>query len=307
MVDIGSNDGTLLSGFFRRGMRVLGVEPTNIATLANENGIKTVQAFFDEACASQIVESHGHAKLVTATNVFAHVADLGKFIRGLDILLDSDGIFLLENHYLIAILNGGQFDTIYHEHLRSYSLHSLLALFSYYDFTLVDAQQVSRYGGNIRAYVRKGRSRPVKGGLTELLQRERDFGLHERGCYDAFRERAEKAKVDLLRLALKCKEEGKSFVGNSCPGRASTLLNYCGIDSTLMPYIAEQSTSLKLGLYLPGKHIPIVNNQRLFDEQPEYVVLLAWHYAASIAQQLRARGLRSRLVIPLPELVILEG
>jgi hypothetical protein len=288
-------------------MRVVGVEPTNIARLARENGVETVQAFFDEDCARRIVESHGPAKLVTATNVFAHMASLGRFLRGLDILLDKDGVFVLENHYLVAILKGGQFDTVYHEHLRSYSLKSILALFDFYDFTVMDAREVSRYGGNIRAYIGKGRNRPVKPGVGQMLAMERDFGLEDPACYQAFRERAEKVKLDLLRLALRCKDEGKSFVGNSCPGRASTLLNYCGIDTDLMPYIAEQPSSLKLGLHLPGKHIPVVNNQRLIDEQPDYVVLLAWHYAEPIAEQLRARGLRSRLVVPMPELRILDA
>jgi hypothetical protein len=307
VVDVGSNDGTLLSAFKRRGMRVVGVEPTNIAALALEAGIETVQAFFDEECARRVVESFGKAKLVTATNVFAHMAGLGDFLRGLDILLADDGVFVLENHYLVDIIRGGQFDTIYHEHLRSYSLKSILTLFDFYDFTVLDARQVSRYGGNIRAYVGKGRDRPVKGSVGEILQMENDFGLNASACYAAFRDRAQKAKLDLLRIAVKCRDEGLSFVGNSCPGRASTLLNYCGIDRTLMPYICEQPTSLKLGLHLPGKHIPVVDNQRLIEEQPDYVVLLAWHYAEPIAEQLRARGLRSRLVVPLPELRILNS
>jgi hypothetical protein len=306
VVDVGSNDGTLLSCFKARGMRVVGVEPTNIAKLARESGIETVQAFFDEDCARRIVESFGPAKLVTATNVFAHMATLGSFLRGLETLLDSDGVFVLENHYLVDILQGGQFDTIYHEHLRSYSLKSIVALFNFYDFTVMDAKLVSRYGGNIRVYVGKGRNRVVRPSVQHLLQAEADFGLNESACYAAFRARAEKAKFDLLRIALDCKDKGYSFVGNSCPGRASTLLNYCGIDRSLMPYICEQSTSLKLGLHLPGKHIPVVDNQRLIDEQPDYVVLLAWHYGEPIAQQLRARGLRSKLIAPLPEMRILE-
>jgi hypothetical protein len=306
IVDVGSNDGTLLSGFKAKGMRVVGVEPTNIARLAREGGIETVQAFFDEDCARRIVESHGRAKLMTATNVFAHITTLGHFIRGLEILLDSDGVFVFENHYLLDILRGGQFDTIYHEHLRSYSLRSIVTLFAFYDFTVVDARQVSRYGGNVRAYVAKGRDRTRQPSVDKLLQKEHDFGLQDPGCYAAFRARAEQARSDLLRLALDCKDKGVSFVGNSCPARASTLLNYCGIDRSLMPYICEQPTSLKLGLHLPGKHIPIVNNQRLIDEQPDYVVLLAWHYGEPIGQQLRARGLRSKLVLPLPEVRMLD-
>lgn len=306
VVDIGSNDGTLLSAFKTKAMRVLGVEPTNIAKLARERGIETVQAFFDEECARRIVESHGRAKLVTATNVFAHVASLGRFIAALEVLLEPDGVFVLENHYVPDIMRGGQFDTIYHEHLRSYSLRSIVRLFDYYDFTVVDAREVSRYGGNIRAYVARGRDRPRRASVQALLEKERDFGLDDPDCYASFRARAERAKRDFLRLALDCKDKELSFVGNSCPGRASTLLNWYGVDCFFMPYICEQPTSLKLGLHLPGKHIPIVNNQRLIDEQPDYVVLLAWHYAEPIAQQLRARGLRSKLVMPLPEVRVLD-
>lgn len=307
VVDVGSNDGTLLSGFKRRGYRVVGVEPTNIARIANDAGIETLQAFFDEDAARRIVESHGPARLVTATNVFAHMASLGSFIRGLETLLAPDGTFLLENHYLLEIMRGGQFDTIYHEHLRTYSLKSILRLFDYYDFTVVDAKQVSRYGGNIRVYVGKGSDRQPAKSVADQLRTEDAYGLSRPESYRRFREHAERAKLDLLQMAIKCKQDGASFVGNSCPGRCSTLLNYCGIDRTLMPYICEQPTSLKLGLHLPGLHIPIVDNQRLIDEQPDYVVLLAWHYWEPISEQLRARGLRSNLIVPLPELRVLSA
>lgn len=306
VIDIGSNDGTLLSGFKSRGMRVLGVEPTNICRIAQEAGIDTMQAFFDEATARKIVETHGHAKVATATNVFAHVAMLGSFIRGLETLLSPDGVFVFENHYLLEVMRDGQFDTIYHEHLRTYSLKSIVRLFDFYDFTVVDAREVSRYGGNIRVYAARGKNRPVKPSVARILKAEDDFGLSTSACYAAFRKRAEKAKIDLLALAIQCKKDGLSFVGNSCPGRCSTLLNYVGIDTSLMPYICEQPTSLKLGLHLPGKHIPVVPNERLIEEQPDYVVLLAWHYSEPIAQQLRQRGLKSKLVVPLPVLRILS-
>jgi SAM-dependent methyltransferase len=305
VVDVGSNDGTLLSGFKKRGMRVLGIEPTDIASIARGLGIDTQQTFFDLAAAKLIVETHGRPKVVTATNVFAHMASLGAFLRGVEHLLAPDGVFVLENHYLLEVIRAGQFDTIYHEHLRTYSLRSLIKLFSYYDLTPIAAQQVSRYGGNIRVYVAKGKGRHVTASISALLKAESEFGLDRPETYARFAARAEKAKLDLLRLALDCREKGASFVGNSSPGRCSTLLNYVGIDRNLMPYIAEQPTSLKLGRYLPGKHIPIVDNERLIREQPDYVVLLAWHYAEPIAKQLRDRGLRSKFVVPLPEIQIL--
>jgi SAM-dependent methyltransferase len=306
VVDIGSNDGTLLSGFKQRGMRVLGVEPTNIGKIARESGIDTLQSFFNEDTARRIVETHGQAKLVTATNVFAHMAPLGTVLRGIEQLLAPDGVFILENHYLLDVMKTGQFDTIYHEHLRTYSLKSLVKLFSFYDLTPIDVREVSRYGGNIRLYVAKGKDKPVRSTIADLLMKEEEFGLSRPEAYTAFRQLAEKTKINLMKLAIDCKDKGLSFVGNSCPGRCSTLLNYVGIDKTLMPYICEQPTSLKLGLHLPGKHIPIVDNERLIREQPDYVVLLAWHYGEPIAQQLRARGLKSKLVMPLPSVHILQ-
>lgn len=304
--DIGSNDGTLLTAFNANGMRVTGIEPTNIAHIANQEGIKTIHASFNQQVAKQIVESMGQAKLVTATNVFAHMASLGDVIEGLEILVSNDGYFVLENHYLIPVMERLQFDTIYHEHLRTYSLRSLITLFDYYNFTVIDAKEVSRYGGNIRVYVAKGKNHSAKASVNELLAKEERVGLSDPDYYKRFREKSINLKNQLLEFIIKCRQNNVSIVGNSCPGRCSTLLNFSGIGPDLLPYLGEQATSLKLNKYLPGTHIPIVNNQRLIDEQPEYVVLLAWHYAEPIMEQLKARGLNSKFVIPMPEFKIVE-
>lgn len=306
VVDVGSNDGTLLAGFEKLGMRVLGVEPTDVAKIAREeNGVDTLQAFFTEETARLIRTDYGPARAVTATNVFAHMTALGDVMAGVSTLLPAGGVFVTESHYLPRIIERVQYDTIYHEHLRSYSLKSLVRLFDYYDFTVVDAREVNRYAGSIRVYAVKGRGRPVAAGVGELLERERSFGLYEKTRYDTFRDKARKARDDLLRLALGAQDRGESFAANSCPGRGSTLVNYTGLTPDLVPYIGEQPTSLKLGQYLPGQHIPIVENSRLIDEQPDYVLLLAWHYAAAIASELRGRGLRSKLVVPLPEVRVI--
>ena len=305
VVDIGSNDGTLLSAFRDMGMRVQGVEPTNIAKYAVQAGIETIQEPFTPSSAQKILESRGKAKLVTATNVFAHMQGLGDFLEGLEALIDSDGYFVLENHYLGAVMDRLQFDTIYHEHLRTYSLRSLVTLFYYYDFRVVDAMKVSRYGGNIRVVAAKGKSGNPSSRVTEILAEE-DATMRDPGYYKRFRERSIQLKNQFVELAIQCAKSGSLLIGNSCPGRCSTLLNFAGVGPDLMPYIAEQPASLKLGKYLPGKHIPIVNNQRLIDEQPEHVMLLAWHYAKPIAEQLRERGLRSKLYVPMPELALME-
>jgi SAM-dependent methyltransferase len=306
VIDIGSNDGTLLGGFKAHGTRVLGVEPTDIAKIAQAAGIDTVQSFFNEEVARRLLADHGPADLMTASNVFAHMASLGEVVRGIRALLKDDGVFVLENHYLVDVLQKAQYDTIYHEHIRTYSLRSLVKLFSYYGMQVIRAERVSRYGGNIRAHVSKNPSRAVDASVGELLAVEESLGLGEEGIYETFRRRVAESRRRLVDLAVTAANKGQRFVGNSCPGRSNTLLHYCDINTSLMPYIAEQPASLKKGLYSPGKHIPVVDNSILFAEQPDFVVLLAWHYAEPIAADLRRRGLKSKLIQPLPECAILD-
>jgi SAM-dependent methyltransferase len=305
VVDIGSNDGTLLAGFKQRGARALGVEPTNIAQLAQAAGIDTVHSFFNLSIAQEIAATHGKADLITASNVFAHMANLGDVIEGIRALMKDDGTFVLENHYLVDVLNKAQYDTVYHEHLRTYSCRSLVTLFSFYGMRVFHAERVSRYGGNIRAHICKD-ARPAESSVDLLLRAEDEIGLARREIYEEFRRKVEISRDSLLETALAARKKGLRFVGNSFPGRANTLLHYCDIGNRLMPYIAEQPTSLKKGLFSPGKHIPVVDNEILFREQPDYVVLLAWHYSEPIAADLRRRGLKSKLIIPLPQCKILE-
>lgn len=306
VIDVGSNDGTVLLAFKRRGMRVLGVEATNIAQIANGSGVETVQAFFDEQIARQIVKSHGHASVMTATNVFAHVAGLGTIMRGVSHLLEDGGVFVTESHYIVDLLETLQFDSIYHEHLRYYSMRSIIRLFELYDFTVTDVERIDNYGGSVRVFAVKGRGLPVSQAVTDLLQLEEELGIYGRDVYKQFADRVRKVRRDLLAKVLNIKAAGQTLCGIGCPGRSSTLLNYVGLDPDLMPYIAEQSTSLKLGLYLPGTHIPIVDEKRMFDEQPDYALMLSWHYAEPIIAKLREKGLRSRIILPLPEVIVSE-
>lgn len=301
-VDIGSNDGTLLTGFKRLGMRTLGIEPTNIARIAEkENNVETIQEFFDEHLANNIVVDYGNAKVITMTNVFAHMANLGEVMRGICRLLDEDGVFISESHYLMDIIEKTQFDSIYHEHIRTYTLKSLVFLCQCFNLEVFDVERATRYGGNIRVYIGRKGKREVTARVGELLSLEIEKGLFQARTFANFRSRVYKARDDLMSFAYQARRIGVGFVGNSCPGRCVPLLNFFGMTPDLMPYVAEQPTSLKLGKYLPGRHIPIVDNKRLIEDQPEYVVLLAWHYAQPIAEQLRARGLKSKFIVPLPE------
>jgi hypothetical protein len=306
-VDVGSNDGTLLTGFKRHGMRVLGVEPTDMALYARaENQIETRQAFFTEAIAEEIVSSHGRAKIVTMTNVFAHMATLGEVMRGLVRLLDTDGIFITESQYLLDVLEGNQFDGIYHEHVRTYSLKALATLMPYYGLEVFDVRRASRYGGNIRAYIARKGAQLVSRAVAELLHVEEDAGLYAPATWTAFRKRVRGNREQFLALAYDAKHRGKRFVADSCPGRGAVLVNYYGLDEELLPYIAQLPGSEKVGKYLPGTRIPIVDNEIILKEQPDYIVILAWHYAEYIMRQWRKKGVKGKFVIPLPKFRIVE-
>ena len=307
VVDVGSNDGTFLSGFAKMGVRTLGVEPTNIAQIAREeNKVETLQAFFTDAVAADIVASHGQAKLVTMTNVFGHMAELGEVMRGLVRLLEPKGVIVSESQYLLDLLEKNQFDSVYHEHVRIYSLKSLVALAKAFDLEVFDVQRVSRYGGKVRAYFARKGVFPVKPSVRALLLVEERAGLFTPQTWTAFRDRVERNRDAFMDFSYRTVREGQSIVGNSCPRRGSTLLNYYGVDRHLMPYIGELPTSLKLGLFAPGVHIPVVDSRRLFDEQPDFVVLLAWQYADFMAQTLRAQGLKSKFIVPMPEFAVLD-
>lgn len=306
-VDVGSNDGTLLTGFKRNDMEVLGVEPTNIANIArDENGIETIQSFFTEAIAHDITETHGPAKVITMTNVFAHMAPLGEVMRGLATLLDTDGIFITESQYLLDVLESNQFEGIYHEHVRTYSLKALVTLMPYYGLEVFDVQRASRYGGNIRAYIARKGVHPIRQQVLDLLALEEEKGLFRPETWAAWRDRISNNRTKFMQLAYDAKAKGQKFVAASCPGRGAVLLNYYGIDTHVIPYIAEIPTGLKIGRYMPGVHIPVVSNEILFTDQPDYIVILAWHYADYIIADFKKRGLKSKFIVPLPELTVID-
>ena len=306
LVDIGSNDGTLLREYKKKGMKVVGVEPTNMAQLANKDNLETLQMPFNQNAANLIKKKYGKAKLITATNVFAHMSSLKDVIMGIVDLLDEDGLFIFENHYIIDILKLNQYDSIYHEHIRSYSLTSLEYLFNLYNLKIIDAEVVERYNGTIQVTISKNKNKKQNSSVIQILNYEKEFGLFKDNVWSEFRRNVFKTKNDLRKVLGDLKNDGKSIVANSCPGRCSTLLNFCDIGKDLIPYIAEQSTSHKLNKFLPGKHIPIFDNKILFEEQPDYILILAWHYAKPIIKSLKIRGLKSRFIIPLPNVKIID-
>lgn len=306
-VDVGSNDGTLLTGFKRNGMRTLGVEPTNIAKIAAlENKIDTIQEFFTESLAKNIVSEYGNAKVITMTNVFAHMAPLGEVMRGLSQLLDKDGVFITESQYLLDVLESNQFEGIYHEHIRTYSLKSLVALFPYYGMEVFDVSRASRYGGNIRVYVARNGVFPINQNVGDLLKLEEKVGLYKPETWAQWRYRVAENRNRFIELMHEANRKGLRFVADSCPGRGAVLVNYYGIDKNMMPYVAQLPGSEKVGKFMPGSHIPIVDNEIIMKEQPDYVVILAWHYGDYIMEQWRKKGLKSKFVLPLPQFKIID-
>lgn len=305
VIDIGSNDGTLLDGFKERGMRVLGVEPTNVADVANQKGISTIKEFFGEETTQKILTSYGKAKVVTATNMFAHVNNIFELTRGISSILADDGVFVSESQYLMDMLEKTALDTIYHEHLRYYSLRPLQKMLSLAGMSMVDAERVEAAGGSIRVYAIKGDRHPSEQ-LKRLIETEDSAGIYDDGAFNKLSEPVKQAKLNLLELLIACKKENKRVVGIGAPGRSNTLLNYMHIDNQILDYAVEKGGSPKIGLFTPGTHIPIVDEKILFSDQPDYGLLLSWHIADELTAKLRSLGYRGKFIVPLPEPKILE-
>lgn len=306
-VDIGCNDGTLLAALKALGCQGLGVEPTDVAKVAATRGLEVRQDFFGEVLATNLREEEGAADVVTMTNVFAHMANLGDVMRGICELLAKDGVFVTESHYLLDVLEKTQFDTVYHEHIRTYSLKALQLLAPQYGLEVFDVERPGRYGGNLRAYIGWAGRRPVAQAVGALRALEEARGLHTLEAWAAFRARALRARETFMAWLYRIQTSGFRVGGKSCPGRASTLINWYGIKPELVPYLAEIDGSLKIGLYSPGAHIPVVHEREMLRDPPDYLVLFAWHYGDQIIERLWREGVRSRFVVPLPEFTVVDG
>lgn len=304
IIDIGSNDGSLLQAFKEKGLRVLGIEPTDAAKTANTNGIETIQAYFNEDVAQAAVQKHGRAAFITLTNAFAHIPDPMSIMRGIETLLDDDGLFVSESQYLLDMMEHLELDTIYHEHLRFYSLKPLQALFSASGCSIVDAERIAAAGGSIRVYAKKG-NHPSSPRVQELLAAEEHAGLYDVARLKKFAQQMVDAKHELLRLLLDCKQEGARIAAIGSPARSNTLLGFSRIDSTIIDYACEKAGSPKIGLFTPGTHIPVVDEKRLFTEQPEYALILSWHIGEEMVQLMKKLGYRGKFIMPLPHPVII--
>ena len=299
VVDIGSNDGTLISNFQKGGHRILGIEPTDVAKIASERGIDTIQRYFAKEVGREVREKHGAAKVVTAANCFAHIEDVHAIVDGIMEMLSPDGVFISESHYLIGLLDDLQYDTVYHEHLRYYSVGSLAHLLAMHGLEVFHARKIPTHGGSIRVYAARKGTRPVQGSVKQMLDSE-PRGEAMRKRLATFRHDVMLTKLRLHAMIREIKESGGSICGISAPSRASTLINYVGLDSAIIDYVCEIEGSLKIGKCMPGTLIPVVEESRMFKDQPDCAIIFSWHIAAELAPKLRAKGYKGRLITPLP-------
>ena len=299
VVDIGSNDGTLLSNF-SDSYSVLGIEPTNVANLAEQRGIRSLQQFFKPEVAAKVVAEFGKAKLVTATNCFAHIADVHAILDGIGAMLSDDGVFVSESHYLVSLIDTLQYDTIYHEHLRYYSLGSLQYLLQSAGWEIIHAERIPTHGGSIRVFAARKGTRSVSDTVANILQSEpKGEKLSERLA--KFGEDTARSKLKLWGVLAELKGKGARICAISAPSRSATLANYVGLDDQIIDYVCEIKGSLKIGKYLPGTRIPILEESVLYEKQPDYALMFSWHIADELAGKIRSKGYNGEFIVPLPE------
>ena len=305
VIDIASNDGTLLQGFQEKNVRVLGVEPSKVAKIAKTNGVPTINDFFNETVSEQIVSKYGKSKIITATNVFAHVDKLHSMMLGIKNLMDTNSVFVSESHYVLDLIEKLQYDTIYHEHLRFYGLSQLVQLFQKYNMDIFDVERISTHGGSIRVYSCLSNSFKKSVEVDKILQLEKEKQISTKKTMMNFAKKVHENKENLTNLLQNLKLQNKTIVGISAPARSSTILNFCDIDSSLLDFICEKS-DLKINKFTPGSHIPIKSDQELIEAQPDYALLLSWHLAESIIPKIKNDGFKGQFIVPLPEVKILK-
>jgi hypothetical protein len=298
VVDIGSNDGNLLNNF-KDHHRVLGITPEEIGRIAIERGIPTIIDYFTEKSVSRVISEYGKARLVTATNVFAHIENVNHIADLILELLQPGGVFISESHYLLSLIETLQYDTIYHEHLRYYSLHSLQYLLESHGLEIFHAKRIPTHGGSVRVYAARKGDYTVKKTVTDLLALEKPVVLEKKNFME-FKNKVVISKLSLHEMLLRIKEKGERIYGISAPSRASTLINYVGLDDGIIDYVLEIKGSHKIGKYVPGTLIPVEEESRLFNDQPEYALLLSWHIADELMPKLRQKGFKGKFIIPLP-------
>ena len=301
VVEVACNDGSLLKRFRDHGVRTLGVEPaSNIAAQARAEGLDVLDVFFGEQAAGDIRRSHGTARAVIGNNVLAHVDDTRGFLAGARTLLAPGGLVITEVPYLGRFLDRLEYDTVYHEHLCYFSIGALAQLCEAAGLTIVRIDDVPVHGGSVRMYAAGsvGGHAPA---VLDRIEEERGRGMQKPACYAGFADRVARQRDALQQLLRNLRADGAQLAGYGAPAKGNTLLNFCGIDSEALPYVVDKSP-MKIGLYTPGTHIPVMPVSTLLERQPDYVMILAWNLAPEIMQQQSEYADRGgRFIVPIPE------
>jgi len=308
VIELASNDGYLLQYFVERGIPALGIEPAaNVAESARKRGVETLVKFFGRELGAELAASGKRADLVIGNNVLAQVPDLNSFVAGIANVLKPTGTVTLEFPHLQRLIEGNQFDTIYHEHFSYFSLLAVEKIFAAHGLVLFDVEELWTHGGSIRVYGRPvaDTSRAVSARVDELRAREEGLGFRKMETYAAFEERVRETKRRLLELLIAAKRAGKRIAGYGAPGKGNTLLNYCGIRVDFLDFTVDRNP-YKHGRFLPGTHIPIFPPDKIEAEKPDYIFILPWNLKDEIMKQLaHVRSWGAQFIVPIPEAQII--
>jgi SAM-dependent methyltransferase len=306
VAEVASNDGYLLQHFVQRGIPVLGIEPArNVAAVAEQKGVRTVTEFFGVESARRLAKRHGRADLIVGNNVLAQVPDLNDFVGGMPLLLAPNGTVTLEFPHLARLIEGNQFDTIYHEHYSYFSLYTTERIFAASGLRVYDVEELPTHGGSLRIWgCHAADPRRETPRLRALRARELVDGVDQLRYYADFGQRVVRTKHRLLEFLIQARRDGKTIAGYGAPGKGNTLLNYCGIRGDFLEYTVDRNP-YKQGLFLPGTHIPIHRPERLEQTRPDYIFILPWNIKDEIMAQLEyARAWGARFVVPIPEVQV---
>lgn len=309
VVDIGSNDGTCLSFFKQNGMKVLGIDPAvEIVEQANMNGINTIADFFSYKLAKNLLNEYGPAKHITSHNACAHIDNLFDVFQGVETLLDSDGIFVLEVGYFVDIFSNTWFDTIYHEHLDFHTIAPFEKLLDRVNMEIISAERISPQGGSIRVISQKKNSKYKRDASVDfLINLEKKLSLDKVSTFSHFEKKINSVKVKLRELLFQIKSNGNSIAGFGAPTKATTLMAHFELDSNSLDFIVDDNP-LKQGLYTPTTNIPVLPSEELYNKKPDYVLILAWNFSEPImnAHKKYAENI-GKFIIPMPEPRIVEN
>lgn len=302
VVEIGSNDGHLLSVIRDLGARILGIDPAfNIARIANERGVNTLPEFFSEQIAYKVAQEYGEARVIIGNNVVAHINDHHDLIKGVDALLADDGVFIFEAPYILDMFENLAFDSIYHEHLSYLAVRPLAKLLSQFGFEIFDVKIFGVQGNSLRVYAGRYGTHRIESVVGELIKKEENLRLGELSSYISLASKIESRKKEIIDVLTALKRDGKRIASYGAPARGNTLLNYFGIGNQTLDFATEALPS-KIGLYTPGARIPVVDVEWARKNPPDYYLMLAWNYKDAILEkekEFRAKG--GKFIIPIGE------